>query len=82
MDLHNRMIRISTVEENNLRIWVITKRTTLPTPSSSSMMSFPMEASVVHLQVLVERTAQRLWALNLHTGVRENSICLEIDKRV
>jgi hypothetical protein len=38
------------------------------TPSSSSMMSFPMEASVVHLQLLVARTAQRLWALNLHTG--------------
>lgn len=32
------------------------------------MMSFPMEASVVHLQLLVARTAQRLWALNLHTG--------------
>lgn len=40
------------------------------TPSSSSMMSFPMEASVVHLQLLVARTAHRLWALNLHT-VRE-----------
>lgn len=42
----------------------------LHTPSSSSMMSFPMEASVVHLQLLVARTAHRLWALNLHT-VRE-----------
>lgn len=31
-----------------------------PTPSSSSMMSFPMEASVVHLQLLVARTAHRL----------------------
>ena len=40
------------------------------TPSSSSMISFPMEASVVHLQLLVARTAHRLWALNLHT-VRE-----------
>lgn len=30
------------------------------TPSSSSMMSFPMEARVVHLQLLVARTAQRL----------------------
>lgn len=37
------------------------------TPSSSSMISFPMEARVVHLQLLVARTAQRLWALNLHT---------------
>lgn len=43
-----------------------------PTPSSSSMMSFPMEASVVHLQLLVARTAHRLWALNLHT-VREQT---------
>lgn len=30
------------------------------TPSSSSIMSFPMEASVVHLQLLVALTAQRL----------------------
>lgn len=30
------------------------------TPSSSSMMSLPMEASVVHLQLLVALTAQRL----------------------
>lgn len=37
------------------------------TPSSSSMMSFPIEAKVVHLQLLVALTAQRLWALNLHT---------------
>lgn len=37
------------------------------TPSSSSMISFPIEASVVHLQLLVARTAHRLWALNLHT---------------
>lgn len=42
------------------------------TPSSSSRMSFPMEASVVHLQLLVARTAHRLWALNLHT-VREQT---------
>lgn len=41
------------------------------TPSSSSMISVPMEASVVHLQLLVARTAQRLWALNLHTGEEE-----------
>lgn len=26
-----------------------------------------MEARVVHLQLLVALTAQRLWALNLHT---------------
>lgn len=32
------------------------------------MMSFPMEASVVHLQLLVERTAHLLWALNLQTA--------------
>lgn len=37
------------------------------TPSSSSIISFPMEARVVHLQLLVALTAQRLWALNLHT---------------
>lgn len=37
------------------------------------MMSFPMEASVVHLQSLVARTAHRLWALNLHT-VRERDM--------
>lgn len=37
------------------------------TPSSSSMISFPMEARVVHLQLLVALTAQRLWALNLQT---------------
>lgn len=30
-------------------------------------MSFPIEASVVHLQLLVALTAHRLWALNLHT---------------
>lgn len=30
-------------------------------------MSLPMEARVVHLQLLVALTAQRLWALNLHT---------------
>lgn len=30
-------------------------------------MSFPIEAKVVHLQLLVALTAQRLWALNLHT---------------
>lgn len=30
------------------------------TPSSSSTMSLPMDASVVHLQLLVARTAQRL----------------------
>lgn len=45
------------------------------TPSSSSMMSFPMEASVVHLQSLLARTAQRLWALNLHTVDTRNSWC-------
>lgn len=37
------------------------------TPSSSSMISLPMDASVVHLQLLVALTAQRLCALNLHT---------------
>ena len=31
------------------------------------MMSFPMEARVVHLQLFIALTAQRLWALNLHT---------------
>ena len=32
------------------------------------MISFPIEARVVHLQLLVARTAHRLWALNLHTS--------------
>jgi len=31
------------------------------------MISLPMDASVVHLQLLVALTAQRLCALNLHT---------------
>lgn len=53
---------VGTVEE-----WKRRARRLLLTPSSSSTMSFPMEASVVHLQLLVERTAQRLWALNLQT---------------
>ncbi len=43
------------------------------------MMSFPMEASVVHLQLLVERTAQRLWALNLQTA-EERSINVTLDE--
>lgn len=34
--------------------------TPLLTPSSSSMISVPMEARVVHLQLLVALTAQRL----------------------
>lgn len=38
------------------------------TPSSSSMISVPMEAKVVHLQLLVALTAQRLCALNLQTA--------------
>lgn len=42
--------------------------TPLLTPSSSSMISVPMEASVVHLQLLVALTAQRLCALNLQTA--------------
>lgn len=42
------------------------------TPSSSSMISFPMEASVVHLQLLVALTAHLLWALNLHTKKKGN----------
>lgn len=48
--------------------------TPLLTPSSSSMISVPMEARVVHLQLLVALTAQRLCALNLQTawcGARE-----------
>lgn len=44
------------------------------TPSSSSMISFPMEAKVVHLQLLVALTAQRLWALNLQTGGGEKKV--------
>lgn len=40
------------------------------TPSSSSMISVPMEARVVHLQLLVALTAQRLCALNLQTAQR------------
>ena len=31
------------------------------------MMSFPMDARVVHLQLFVALTAHLLWALNLHT---------------
>ncbi len=31
-----------------------------------------MEASVVHLQLLVALTAQRLWALNLQTEKHSN----------
>lgn len=42
--------------------------TPLLTPSSSSMISVPMEARVVHLQLLVALTAQRLCALNLQTA--------------
>lgn len=38
------------------------------TPSSSSMMSLPTLASVVHLQLLIALAAQRLCALNLHTS--------------
>lgn len=30
-------------------------------------MSLAIEAKVVHLQLFVAFTAQRLWALNLHT---------------
>lgn len=44
------------------------------TPSSSSIISFPIEARVVHLQLLVARTAQRLWALNLHTREEEMNV--------
>lgn len=44
------------------------------TPSSSSMMSFPMEASVVHLQLLVALTAHLLWALNLQTARKSKTL--------
>ena len=40
------------------------------------MISFPMEARVVHLQLLVARTAHRLWALNLHTREEEKNILI------
>lgn len=43
----------------------------LLTPSSSSMISMPMEARVVHLQLFVALTAQRLCALNLQTASSE-----------
>lgn len=35
-----------------------------------------MEARVVHLQLLVALTAQRLWALNLHTEKVKTNISL------
>lgn len=35
------------------------------------MMSLPIDASVVHLQLLVALTAHLLWALNLHTEQKE-----------
>jgi hypothetical protein len=38
------------------------------TPSSSSMMSLPTLASVVHLQLLMALTAHRLCDLNLQTS--------------
>lgn len=54
------------------------------TPSSSSMISFPIEASVVHLQLLIALTAHLLWALNLQTVNEtevhvwaQNSSCLK-----
>lgn len=37
------------------------------TPSSSSIISRPMAANVVHLQLLLALAAHRLCALNLHT---------------
>lgn len=61
------------------KIILASQTSELLTPSSSSMMSFPMEASVVHLQLLVERTAQRLWALNLQT-VEHQSIRPTLEK--
>lgn len=42
------------------------------------MISFPMEASVVHLQLLVERTAQRLWALNLQTAEDKQKLLVRV----
>lgn len=59
----------------------------LLTPSSSSRISLPMAARVVHLQLDWAFTAHLLWALNLHTTtnrinhhwdiqwVRTNNIC-------
>lgn len=39
-----------------------------------------MEARVVHLQLLVALTAQRLWALNLHTEKHKQAhICQSDD---
>lgn len=39
------------------------------------MISFPMEARVVHLQLLVALTAQRLCALNLQTEKHKHKMC-------
>ena len=41
------------------------------------MMSFPMEARVVHLQLFVALTAHRLWALNLHTKEKSQPLLSE-----
>ena len=49
------------LEKSGLNVWTLT-------PSSSSMMSLPTLASVVHLQLLMALTAQRLWDLNLQTS--------------
>lgn len=43
------------------------------TPSSSSIMSLPIAAKVVHLHVLWAFTAHRLWALNLHTENKQSN---------
>lgn len=37
-------------------------------PSGSSMISFPILANVLHLQLLMAFAAHRLWTLNLHTS--------------
>lgn len=37
-------------------------------PSASSMISFPTEDNVVHLQLLIALGAQRLCTLHLHTS--------------
>lgn len=67
--------------------YMYSPRPWLLTPSSSSRISLPMAARVVHLQLDWAFTAHLLWALNLHTTtnridyhwdiqwVRTNNIC-------
>lgn len=43
-------------------------------------MSFPIDARVVHLQLLVDRTAQRLWALNLHTNTHKQGDEMKLNR--